>query len=84
MLYLLRSGCQGRMLPEEFPKWRTVHLYFAIWSEPREGGSLLEQALKKSGCGVAREKLGRNACSTLLIIDAQSVKNTDTAGLKGY
>ena len=33
---------------------------------------------------MAREKLGRNACSTLLIIDAQSVKNTDTAALKGY
>lgn len=49
VLYLLRSGCQWRMLPEEFPKWRTVHAYFAIWSEPREGGSLLEQALKKSG-----------------------------------
>ena len=48
VLYLLRSGCQWRMLPEEFPKWRTVHSYFAIWSEPREGGSLLEQALKKS------------------------------------
>ncbi len=49
VLYLLRSGCQWRMLPEGFPKWRTVHAYFAIWSEPREGGSLLEQALKKSG-----------------------------------
>ena len=49
VLHLLRSGCQWRMLPEEFPKWRTVHAYFAIWSEPREGGSLLEQALKESG-----------------------------------
>jgi hypothetical protein len=39
VLYLLRSGCQWRMLPEEFPKWHTVHSYFAIWSEPREGGS---------------------------------------------
>ena len=29
-------------------------------------------------------KLGRNACSESLFIDAQSVKNTDTAGLKGY
>ena len=27
---------------------------------------------------------GRNAKPTLLIVDAQSVKNTDTAGLKGY
>ena len=33
---------------------------------------------------MAREKRGRNACSTLLIVDAQSVKNTDTAGQKGY
>ena len=41
VLYLLRSGCQWRMIPEEFPKWRTVHSYFAIWSEPRQGGSLL-------------------------------------------
>ena len=55
VLYLLRSGCQWRMLPEEFPKWRTVHSYFAIWSEPRQGGSLLEQALKKSGWRGPRE-----------------------------
>ena len=55
VLYLLRSGCQWRMLPEEFPKWRTVHSYFAIWSEPRESGSLLEQALKKSGWRGPRE-----------------------------
>ena len=55
VLYLLRSGCQWRMLPEEFPKWRTVHAYFAIWSEPRQGGSLLEQALKKSDWRGPRE-----------------------------
>ena len=34
--------------------------------------------------GAARARRGRNACSAVLIIDAQSVKNTDTAGLKGY
>lgn len=50
VLYLLRSGCQWRMLPESFPKWRTVHAYFQIWSEvDDEGVSLLERALKKSG-----------------------------------
>jgi transposase len=31
-----------------------------------------------------REKQGRNAQSTFLIVDAQSVKNTDTAEQKGY
>lgn len=63
--------------------WRTMPSYWAIWSKPCEGGSLLEQALKNQ-VGAAREPQGRNACSTFLIIDAQSVKNADTAGYKGY
>lgn len=33
---------------------------------------------------MTREKLGRSASSAFLILDAQSVKNTDTAALKGY
>ena len=41
-------------------------------------------ALRSNQAGAAREKLGRNACSAFLIIDAQSVKNTDPAALKGY
>ena len=50
VLYLLRTGCQWRFLPSEFPKWRTVHSYFAKCSEPDQDGiSVLQQALKKSG-----------------------------------
>ena len=50
VLYVLKSGCQWRMLPEGFPKWRTVHSYFAKWSEPGPDGiSVLERALKQSG-----------------------------------
>lgn len=50
LLYVLRTGCQWRALPSDFPDWRTVYAYFAKWREPREDGvSLLEQALKKSG-----------------------------------
>lgn len=33
---------------------------------------------------MVRIKQGRNSSSTFLIVDAQSVKNTDTAGQKGY
>jgi transposase len=47
LLYLLKSGCQWRMLPEGFPKWCTVYSYFAKWREPdRQGASALERALK--------------------------------------
>ena len=83
VLYLLRTGCQWRFLPGEYPKWTTVYAYFSKWSQPDQGDvSVLERALKNQ-VGAGREKLGRNAKPTLLIVDAQSVKNTDTAGNKG-
>ena len=48
ILYLLKTACQWRMLPNDFPKWRSVHAYFQIWSERVDDKeSLLEQALKK-------------------------------------
>jgi len=31
VLYWLRTGCLWRALPGDFPKWRTVHSYFAKW-----------------------------------------------------
>ena len=51
ILYLLKSGCQWRMLPNDFPKWRTVHEYFTIWSKPNAetNQSILEDVLKKNG-----------------------------------
>jgi Putative transposase of IS4/5 family (DUF4096) len=57
VLYVLKSGCQWDMLPEDFPKWRTVYNYWQIWNESSvaalETGematqpSVLERVLKK-------------------------------------
>jgi len=49
VLYLLKTGCQWRLLPKEYPKWRTVHEYFTIWrkTEIEKGTSILEEILKK-------------------------------------
>ncbi len=30
VLYLLKSGCQWRMLPSDFPDWQSVYAYFRI------------------------------------------------------
>jgi len=56
VLYVKRTCCQWRALPGTFPKWQTVYSYFAKWGEARDGGSLLERALKKTGRGGAAEK----------------------------
>jgi transposase len=49
--YVLKTVCQWRALPSDYPKWRTVHEYFCIWSEEREGqeNTILDRVLKKSG-----------------------------------
>jgi putative transposase len=31
VLYVLKSGCQWRMLPRDFPPWKTVFHYFRAW-----------------------------------------------------
>ena len=51
LLYVLKSGCQWRMLPSDFPAKSTVYTYFKQWKEKptQDEPSLLEQALKKSG-----------------------------------
>jgi transposase len=60
-LYILKEGGQWRSLPSDFPKWRSVHEYFRIWSEKpnKKADSLLERSLKKIGwrrAGKGRER----------------------------
>ena len=56
VLYLLRTGCQWRYLPPDFPKWQNVYAYWRKWTEPDlHGVSVLELALKKSGWRGPRE-----------------------------
>src|SRR4029450_12658215 len=31
IFYMLRTGCQWRLLPREFPAWGTVYHYFRNW-----------------------------------------------------
>ncbi|MGH9631697.1 MAG: transposase, partial [Bryobacteraceae bacterium] len=31
IFYLLRTGCQWRLLPRDFPVWGTVYHYFRTW-----------------------------------------------------
>jgi transposase len=85
ILYVLKTACQWRMLPNDFPNWRTVYEYFRIWSNRKDGEnkSLLE-ALLTEIVGDLRLIDGRLQKTSFVIIDAQSVKNSDTAEEKGY
>jgi transposase len=85
VLYILKSGCQWRMLPSDFPKWQDVYYYYYYaWSYKQSPNhpSVLEEILKKV-CE-ARERDGRKPKTTMGIIDSRSVKNTESAREKGY
>jgi transposase len=49
VLYVLKSGCQWRMLPVDYPNWRTVYEYYRKWGEVKNknDSSCLELVLKK-------------------------------------
>src|ERR1700756_2441023 len=72
IFYLLRTGCQWRLLPREFPPWPTVYYYFRRWEEESVWLTLL-----RSLYPLARLKAGRRATPSVAIMDGQSVKTTE-------
>jgi putative transposase len=75
VFYLLKSGCQWRMLPREFPPWKTVFHYFRAW---RLDGTW--ERLNRTMRRLLREKLGRDPEPSAGIVDAQSAKSTGVGG----
>jgi transposase len=48
VLYVLKSGCQWRMIRSEYANWNTVYSYFRKWSDSKIGDkTILEIVLKK-------------------------------------
>jgi putative transposase len=79
ILYLVRSGCQWRLLPHDFPPWSTVHTWYRRW---RQDGTWerLHEALRQQ----VRRRAGRDPSPRASAADSQSVKTTPQGGPHGF
>ena len=79
VLYLVKTGCQWRNLPKDFPNWKAVSMFYyraqkkGVWDE------ILKMLVKNS-----RKANRRNAEPTYALIDSQSVKTTSASENTGY
>ena len=79
ILYVVRTGCQWRMLPNDFPNWNTVYGVFWRW---RNSGvwEKVHDALRAK----VRRSSGKKSTPTVAIIDSQSIRTAEGGEARGY
>jgi putative transposase len=80
IFYIVRSGCAWRLLPHDFPPWKTVHHYFRTW---RIDGTWqkIHTALRRR----LRVRKKRDPEPSAGVVDSQSVKSSGVVGdQRGY
>lgn len=78
ILYVVKSGCQWRLLPNDFPNWKTVYDHFSRWNKRGVWERALDHLIR-----IHREKSDRSSAPSYGIVDSQSVKTQYASEARG-
>lgn len=79
ILYIIKGGIQWRLLPINFPPWKTVYHIFRKWTLDQTWESINKQLRDE-----LRRREGKRARPTAAILDSQSVKSDGHGGEVGF
>ena len=77
--YVLRGGIAWRLMPDSFPPWGTVYRWFARLRDDGTWETTNHHLVMRD-----RERVGRQASPTAAVVDSQSVKTTESGGVRDY
>ena len=78
VFYVIKTGCQWRFLPKDYPPWETVYSFYRRAKDTGIWEDMLKALVKKD-----RIRMGRNPDPSYSLIDSQSVKTTSSAEDRG-
>jgi len=79
ILYVIKGGIHWRLLPINFPPWKTVYHIFRKWTVDHTW-----EAINTKLRGKVRTAQGKRIRPTAAILDSQSVKSDPHGGEVGY